>query len=130
MPPPPSQSSSAPAPFPSCDVNSISDIPNNVFTAGSGLYSKFCDKINGGDKSKSLTQIVDSSGNVIPPKKQSSSKEKRTPPADPGAYNAYTFDLEWTGGQGCNSDCGSSYAAMAGAFCNLTFASFHRHERS
>ncbi|KAL9079184.1 MAG: hypothetical protein Q9157_001935 [Trypethelium eluteriae] len=82
-----------------------SQVPYNVFSPG--VYSIFCNTINGGDRSKAFTQTVDSHGKVI----QGTSKEKRdvsrrTPPPNPETYNAYNFTLSCSGG---DESCPSNY---------------------
>lgn len=80
----------------------------------------FCNSLNGGDKTKSFTQTVDSKGNVIPSSKRRS-LNGRTPPPDPNAYGSYTFDLKWTGGDGsCSSDCSNVYYTIAQSSCGHT----------
>ncbi|KAL9082580.1 MAG: hypothetical protein Q9165_008853 [Trypethelium subeluteriae] len=94
-----------------------SQVPWNVFSPG--VYSNFCNAINGGDKTKALTQTVDSHGNVV----QGSSKEKRdvsrrTPPPNPDTYNNYKFTLSWGGGDGsCPSNCSDVFYNIAEGPC-------------
>lgn len=104
-------SSSTPLPKPSCDSNDVSGIPYNVFDPG--VFTKFCNTLDGGDKSKALKQTVDSSGNVI-----SGSKMKRTPPPNPSAYKDYKFFLSWSGGDGsCSSGCTNVFSTITDNIC-------------
>jgi hypothetical protein len=106
-----------PEPAPECDTNDASTVPWNVFS--DGVYKGFCDKI-AGDKNTALSQVVDSKGNVIPPKRRRSILG-RTPPPDPDAFEGFTFALDWSGGDGsCDSDCATSYYTIAQSPCGHT----------
>lgn len=100
----------------SCNTNqgNISEIPFNVFSPS--IFSNFCKSV---DPKTQLSQIVDASGNVIPPKaKERAVVQKRTPPPNPSSYTGYTIALTWTGGDGsCNADCGSAYSNLANSPC-------------
>lgn len=81
-------------PKPKCDMTDSSKVPWNIFPPS--VYTSFCSTINGGHNSKGLTQIVDSRGNVTPPKEAGTKKRDifaRTPPSNPDTYSGYTFRL-------------------------------------
>ncbi len=94
----------------------ISELPFNVFSPG--VFSNFCDSVKSDAKTQ-LAQIVDASGNVIPPKaKDKAVVNKRTPPPNPSAYTGYSIALAWSGGDGsCAADCSASYSNIANSPC-------------
>lgn len=95
---------------PKCEDNT-SEIQYKLFNDGNGngLYNNFCAAVSK-DPKRDLIQLVDPAGNVVPHKRKRSLASKRTPPKDPAAVIGYTFDLEWTGGDGsCDSDCKKSF---------------------
>ena len=114
-----SQGSSNQSASPKCDMSKPSKIQYTLFNDGhgNGVYKAFCDKVNKDPKMK-LVRIVDSHGNIVPPRERRSMLRTRTPPADPDAENGYTIDLEWTGGDGsCTSTCSTSFDAMVASPC-------------
>ncbi len=111
--------SDTPSASPKCDMNSPSKILYNLFNDGhgNGINRNFCGTVMKDPKTK-LVQIVDAHGNIIPNRSKRSSIRMRTPPPDPDAENGYTFDLEWTGGDGsCSSDCSKSFDTIVGSPC-------------
>lgn len=101
---------------PKCEDNT-SDVQYNLFNDGNGngLYNDFCAAVSKDPKAM-LMQIVDPTDNVVPPRRKRSLVSKRRPPADPAAVTGYTFDLEWTGGDGsCDSDCKKSFDTITAA---------------
>jgi hypothetical protein len=99
-----------------------SEVPWNVFSPN--VYTSFCSTINGGHKSKGLTQIVDSRGNATPAKEAGTEKRDifaRTLPPNLDTYSGYTFQLDWSGGDGsCPSNCSNVFSAMAESPCGHT----------
>lgn len=115
----PTEPSSTPLPKPSCDTNSVSNIPYNVFSPG--VFSKFCETVVSNDKSKALQQTVDSNGDVVSTNKKRNIWE-RTPPPSPSDYKGYKFALDWTGGDGsCPSDCNAVFSSITNGICESPF---------
>ncbi|KAI7955322.1 hypothetical protein MJO28_005722 [Puccinia striiformis f. sp. tritici] len=100
---------------PQCDMSDISRVPYNVFN---GVFGTFCkntldNPLNG------LSQIVDSRGFVVPPRKRS--LFKRTPPPNPDTYMDYRFGLSWSGGKGtCSLSCDEAFKAASNSPCGHT----------
>jgi hypothetical protein len=91
-----------------------SRVPYNVFN---GVFGTFCENTLNNPLS-SLSQIVDSRGFVIPPRKRGLSK--RTPPPNPDAYKDYKFGLSWSGGKGaCSLSCEEAFNAASSSPCKL-----------
>ena len=108
-----------PLPDAKCDQTKSSQVPYNVFSPG--VYSNFCNDVDQ-DKSKALTETLDSSSKVI----QGASKEKRdvskrTPPPNPGTYKDYNFTLSWSGGdKSCPYNCSDVFYKIAQGPCGRT----------
>ncbi|PLW12162.1 hypothetical protein PCANC_16730 [Puccinia coronata f. sp. avenae] len=101
---------------PQCDMSDSSRVPYNVFD---GVYGRFCENTLTNSPLNPLSQIVDSHGYVIPPKKRSLSK--RTPPPNPDAYQDYKFGLSWSGGKGaCSLSCNEAFKAGSTSPCGHT----------
>ncbi|KAA1108905.1 hypothetical protein PGT21_028646 [Puccinia graminis f. sp. tritici] len=100
---------------PQCNMKESSQVPYNVFD---GVFDKFCkntlkNPLNG------LTEIVDSRGFVVRPRKRS--LLKRTPPPNPDAYMDYRFGLSWSGGKGtCSISCVEAFKAGSTSPCGHT----------
>ena len=111
----PTQPSPTALPKPSCDTNSVSNIPYNVFSPG--VFTNFCAAVNKNGKGKALQQTVDSSGNLVSGNNKRTIWE-RTPPPNPSTYKGYKFALEWTGGDGtCPSSCSDVFSSIANGIC-------------
>jgi hypothetical protein len=110
----------APLPGPECDSTLSSKVPWNVFSPG--VYTNFCNTLNGGDKTQAFTQSVDSKGNVITAvQARKRNIFGRTPPPNPNTYSGYTFELDWSGGDGsCSSDCSNIFNTIAISVCGHT----------
>jgi hypothetical protein len=111
--------SDTPSASPKYDMNSPSKILYNLFNDGhgNGVYKNFCGIVMKDPKAM-LVQIVDAHGNIIPHRSKRLSIRLRTPPPDPDAENGYTFDLEWTGGDGsCSSNCSKSFDTIVRSPC-------------
>lgn len=103
-----------------CDTTSISKIIYDEFSPG--VWRLFCNAVDK-DAKTALSQIVDISGNVIPPKKSRGLVDKKPPPPKPGAFLGYTFALTWTGGDGsCLADCGSAYSNIVISPCKTAYS--------
>lgn len=118
----PTPSASAiPTSSPKCDMNTVSDIPYNVFSGTTGnVFSTFCDQISKAQKTK-LTWNVDSSGKQKPAVRRR--YHKRTPPSNRDSYKMYNIELDWipTDGIGtCNSKCNDAYKRIALSSCGHT----------
>ncbi|KAA1122416.1 hypothetical protein PGTUg99_037514 [Puccinia graminis f. sp. tritici] len=100
---------------PQCNMKESSQVPYNIFD---GVFDKFCknmlkNPLNG------LTEIVDSRGFVVRPRKRS--LLKRTPPPNPDAYMDYRFGLSWSGGKGtCSISCVEAFKAGSTSPCGHT----------
>ncbi|KAL9108961.1 MAG: hypothetical protein Q9227_006357 [Pyrenula ochraceoflavens] len=102
---------------PVCNMEEASLVPYNVFQ--SGVYKKFCDDISKNPQHH-FSKSVDIHGNYIP-SKNVRSLERRTPPSDPTTYEGWSFDLDWTGGDGiCKSDCNDSFSLISQSPCGHT----------
>jgi hypothetical protein len=116
----PEKPSKTPRPEPQCDMDDISGVPSNVFNTG--VFREFCNEVNR-NKETALVKVVDSHGNIIPPKRAARKRatRKRTPPPNADSYSQFTFSLEWTGGNDtCHADCEESFSAIATSPCGHT----------
>jgi hypothetical protein len=104
---------------PSCDTDAVSGVPFNIFygsSAGStDVYGKFCDSVSKA-QTKELTWVTDASGNE---KGKKLRIMKRTPPPNPGAYDSYSFKLDFkpVAETSCRSSCVDAFAKIATSPC-------------
>ncbi len=110
---------SAPAPAPACAQRAKSRVSNGpakrypekrLRGENSNVYQHFCEKWS---EDQDLKMTVDSAGNNRDPEPHLG---KRTPPADPGAWSHYNFQLGFAPAEqkaNCSLSCKDAYSKLA-----------------